>query len=48
LVAELKSFVAVGKKYNVSDNTIRKWIRRYNEIGIQNLDELKDLKISDE
>ena len=24
---ELKTFVAVGKKYNVSDNTIRKWLK---------------------
>lgn len=47
-IKELKSFVAVGKKYNVSDNAIRKWIRRYNKEGIQNLDELKDLKINDE
>lgn len=42
---ELKTFVAVGKKYNVSDNTIRKWIRRYNNEGIQDLDELKNLNI---
>ncbi len=26
---ELKTMVAVGKKYDVSDNTIRKWIRHY-------------------
>jgi len=26
---ELKSFVNVGKKYDVSDNTIRKWIAKY-------------------
>jgi hypothetical protein len=26
---ELKTMIAVGKKYNVSDNTIRKWIRGY-------------------
>ena len=25
----LKSFVAIGKKYNVSDNTIRKWFKSY-------------------
>ena len=26
---ELKSFVAVGKFYNVSDTTIRKWCKKY-------------------
>jgi prophage antirepressor-like protein len=26
---ELKSYVQVGKKYKVSDNTIRKWIKKY-------------------
>lgn len=39
-IKELKSYVTVGKKYNVSDNTIRKWIRKYNNTNIQNLDEL--------
>jgi very-short-patch-repair endonuclease len=29
---ELKSYVAVGKKYNVSDNAIRKWINSYKKI----------------
>jgi len=28
---ELKTYVAVGKKYNVSDNCIRKWIKKYNQ-----------------
>ena len=31
---ELKSYVKVGEKYNVSDNTIRKWIKRYNQCNI--------------
>ena len=26
---ELKSFVKVGKKYNVSDNAVRKWCKVY-------------------
>jgi hypothetical protein len=25
----LKSFVQVGKKYNVSDNAVRKWCKYY-------------------
>jgi uncharacterized protein YjcR len=29
---ELKSFVKVGAKYNVSDNCIRKWIKKYNTL----------------
>jgi hypothetical protein len=29
---ELKSFIKVGAKYNVSDNCIRKWIRKYNTL----------------
>lgn len=29
---ELKSYVKVGAKYNVSDNCIRKWIRKYNTL----------------
>ena len=29
---ELKTFVKVGHKYNVSDNCIRKWIRKYNTL----------------
>ena len=29
---ELKSYVKVGIKYDVSDNTIRKWIKRYEDI----------------
>jgi Zn finger protein HypA/HybF involved in hydrogenase expression len=39
---ELKTYVAVGKKYNVSDNCIRKWIRKYNKeiINEINLDKL--------
>lgn len=28
---ELKTYTAVGKKHNVSDNCIRKWIRKYNQ-----------------
>lgn len=28
---ELKTYVAVGKKHNVSDNCIRKWIKKYNQ-----------------
>lgn len=39
-IKELKSYIAVGKKYNVSDNTIRKWIRKYNNEYINNLDDL--------
>jgi Zn finger protein HypA/HybF involved in hydrogenase expression len=35
---ELKTYVAVGKKYNVSDNCIRKWIRNYNKEIINNID----------
>jgi hypothetical protein len=27
---ELRSFCAVGRKYNVSDNAVRKWFRKYN------------------
>lgn len=27
---ELKSFVQIGKKYNVSDNSVRKWFLHYN------------------
>ena len=36
---ELKTYVAVGKKHNVSDNCIRKWIKKYNqkELQIENL-----------
>ena len=26
---EATSFVAVGRKYGVSDNAIRKWLRQY-------------------
>lgn len=26
---ELGSFLKVGKKYNVTDNTVRKWVKRY-------------------
>ena len=29
---ELKTFVKVGLKYNVSDNCIKKWIRKYNTL----------------
>lgn len=29
---ELKTFIKVGLKYNVSDNCIRKWIRKYNTL----------------
>jgi transposase len=32
----LKSFVQVGKKYNVSDNTIRKWIKKYEKNNMIN------------
>lgn len=28
---ELKTYTAVGKKHNVSDNCIRNWIRKYNQ-----------------
>jgi transposase-like protein len=33
LVADLRelSWVAVGAKYGVSDNAVRKWMRRYQE-----------------
>jgi len=27
---ELKTFVAIGKKYNVSDNTVKKWFKKIN------------------
>lgn len=37
---ELKSYVAVGKKYNVSDNCIRKWIKYYNKEITENLNNL--------
>ena len=30
-IAELKNFSAVGRKHNVCDNTIRKWIKYYNK-----------------
>lgn len=29
-IKELKNFVQIGKKYNVSDNAIRKWCKHYN------------------
>ena len=32
----LKSYVQVGKKYNVSDNTIRKWIKKYEKNNMIN------------
>jgi Zn finger protein HypA/HybF involved in hydrogenase expression len=28
---ELKTYVAVGRKHNVSDSCIRKWIKKYNQ-----------------
>ncbi len=34
---ELKTMIAVGKKYNVSDNTIRKWIRAYKKEEINEI-----------
>jgi hypothetical protein len=30
---ETLNMVQIGKKYNVSDNTIRKWIKRYKNIN---------------
>lgn len=38
-IKELKTYVAVGKKHNVSDNCIRKWIKKYNqeEITLESL-----------
>lgn len=36
---ELKSYVAVAKKYNVSDNCIRKWIKRYNQLSPKPIDQ---------
>lgn len=35
LMTEVKktSYTAVGRKYNVSDNTIRRWIKDYNKIN---------------
>lgn len=38
-IAELKNVRAVGRKYNVTDNTIRKWLRSY---GMTN-DEIKNI-----
>lgn len=44
-IKELKTFVAVGKKYNVSDNCIRKWIRKYNNKGLEKKkEEIDDLE----
>ena len=35
----LKSFVKVGEKYNVSDNCIRKWIKKYEKYdNLQNIE----------
>ncbi len=29
-IKELKYFTRIGKKYGVSDNTVRKWCKTYN------------------
>ena len=36
---EETNFVAVGKKYGVTDNTIRKWVRYYEKYGDDSLQE---------
>lgn len=36
---ELKSFVKIGKKYNVSDNSVRKWVKSYDLLTT-----IKDIK----
>jgi len=33
-LAELKSYVQVGKKYGVSDNCIRKWMNKYRSLNV--------------
>lgn len=33
-LAELKSYVQVGKKYEVSDNCIRKWMNKYRSLNV--------------
>jgi hypothetical protein len=33
-LAELKSYVQVGKKYSVSDNCIRKWMNKYRSLNV--------------
>ena len=33
-LAELKSYVQVGKKYGVSDNCIRKWMNKYKSLNV--------------
>jgi transposase-like protein len=31
---EATSYVAVGRKYGVSDNAIRKWVRQYKQEAV--------------
>ena len=33
-IKELGSMVKVGHKYSVSDNAVRKWIKRYDQVEI--------------
>lgn len=44
-VKELNNYVAIGKKYNVSDNCIRKWITNYHKQKIDINVELNNLNI---
>lgn len=39
LQIEESSFAAVGRKYGVTDNTIRKWVKYYKKYGDDSLDE---------
>jgi hypothetical protein len=40
-LAELKSYVQVGKKYGVSDNCIRKWMNKYKSLNVYTAEDLK-------
>jgi hypothetical protein len=40
-LAELKSYVQVGKKYGVSDNCIRKWMNKYRSLNVYIAEDLK-------
>lgn len=42
------SMVQVGKKYGVSDNTIRKWLKKYEKYSNKNTDIADEVNISNE
>lgn len=42
------SMVQVGKKYGVSDNTIRKWLKKYEKYSNKNTDINDEVNISNE